>query len=200
MSPKRAANPPDEAGRPAGADRRLMSEVAHRGPLARRQRRRGGGAAYAAVLAIVTLALAGTVGLVLKQPWLFPSLGPTVMLFFESPTQPASRPLNTVVGHLVGIAAGVACYSAFGLTGHASAPVGGLTVTYVMAGVLAVAFTTAVLSLLKLPHPPAGASTLIVALGILHTPVQLLAMVGAVLLVTVAGWAFNRLFLGIQQN
>ena len=54
------------------------------GPLRKVQQRRRGGAAYAAVLAIVTL-------------------------FFESPKQPSSRLLNTIVGHVVGIAAGVTC-------------------------------------------------------------------------------------------
>ncbi|MBG6215236.1 MAG: HPP family protein [Cryobacterium sp.] len=176
-----------------------MIQLTGHGPLEEAQQRRGGGAVYAAVLAVLTLAMTGVVGLLLKQPWLFPSLGPTVMLFFESPKQPASRPLNTIVGHLVGIAAGLVCYTGLGLSGHPSAPVGGLTVSYVIAGALAVGITTAALSLLKLPHPPAGASTLIVALGILHTPAQLLSMVGAVLLITGAGWAFNRLLLGKQQ-
>ena len=166
------------------------------GPMAAARQHRVGGAAYAAGLAILTLAVVGTVGLLLKQPWLFPSLGPTVMLFFESPEQPSSRPLNTIVGHVVGIAAGLACFTAFGLATQPPAPVGGLTAGYVAAGALAVGITTAALSLLKLPHPPAGASTLIVALGILHTPVQLLSMVAAVLLVTVAGWAANRTLLG----
>ncbi|MCU1481819.1 MAG: hypothetical protein JWQ19_2605 [Subtercola sp.] len=175
-----------------------MSEHTWRGPLEQAQQHRGGGAAYAAVLTILTLAITGAVGLLIKQPWLFPSLGPTVMLFFESPKQPSSRPLNTIVGHLVGIAAGLACYTALGLTGQPSALVGGLTVPYVIAGALAVGVTTAVLSLLKMAHPPAGASTLIVALGILHTPAQLPSMVGAVLLITAAGWAFNRLLLGKQ--
>ena len=124
------------------------------GPLREVQQQRGGGAAYAAVLAIVTLGITGAVGLLIKQPWLFPSLGPTVMLFFESPKQPSARPLNTIVGHVVGIAAGVTCYTVFGLSGHRSAPVGGLTVPYVIAGAVAVGITTAVLSLLKLPHPP----------------------------------------------
>ena len=54
------------------------------GPLQETQQHRGGAAAYAAGLAIV-------------------------MLFFESPKQPSSRLLNTIVGHVVGIAAGVTC-------------------------------------------------------------------------------------------
>lgn len=160
------------------------------------QQQRVGGAAYAAILAIITLSITGIIGLLLKQPWLFPSLGPTVMLFFESPKEPASRPLNTIVGHGIGIAAGWTCYTSFGLSGTPSAPVAGLTPSYVLAGAIAVGITTALLSLIKLPHPPAGASTLIVALGILHTPTQLLSMVGAVILITTIGWATNRLFLG----
>jgi CBS-domain-containing membrane protein len=174
----------------------MTEHVAGAGPLNVIQQRRGGGAAYAAVLSVVTLAVAGVVGLAIKQPWLFPSLGPTVMLFFESPNEPASRPVNTIVGHGVGIAAGLACYAAFGLAGTPSAPVGGLTASYIAAGALAVGITTAVLSLMRRPHPPAGASTLIVALGILHTPIQLFSMVGAVLLITAAGWSLNRLLLG----
>lgn len=67
-----------------------------------------GAGVYAAILSLVVLAAAGAVGLALRQPWLFPSLGPTVMLFFESPAQKASRPLNTLVGHGVGLLAGIA--------------------------------------------------------------------------------------------
>jgi len=155
---------------------------------------------YAGVLSLAVLGLSGAVGLALMQPWLFPSLGPTVMLFFESPEQPASRPLNALVGHLVGIAVGLGCFTLFGLTGQPPAPIGGLTPGYVAAGALSVALTTLVLSLLQLPHPPAGASTLIVSLGILTSPIQLLSMAGAVALITSAGWCLNRLLLGRREQ
>jgi CBS-domain-containing membrane protein len=157
---------------------------------------RGTGATYAALLSLAVLCAAGAVGLATRQPWLFPSLGPTVMLFFESPGSPSSRPLNALVGHGVGLLAGIGCLAAFGLTSSPSVVVGGLTVPHVLAGALSVAVTTAVLTLLRLPHPPAGATTLIVSLGILHEPAQLVAMAGAIVLVTVLGWALNRLLLG----
>ncbi|QIG39075.1 HPP family protein [Microbacterium sp. 4R-513] len=157
---------------------------------------RAGQAGYGAVLGLVVLALSGAVGLALKQPWLFPSLGPTVMLFFESPEQPSSRPQNALVGHGVGLVAGVACFYALGLQGTPPAPDGGLTPAYVAAGALSVAITTLVLTLLKLPHPPAGATTLIVSLGIFVQPVQLLSMAGAIVLVTVSGFGVNKLIIG----
>ena len=150
-----------------------------------------GAAAYAGVLSAVSLAVPGVVGLVSHQPWLFPSLGPTVMLFFESPEQPSARPINTLVGHGVGIAAGVLCLAVFGLNGRPPAPVAGLSAGYVAAAVTSVAITTIVLTLVKLPHPPAGASTLIVSLGILSSASEILTMAGAVVLITVIGWGMN---------
>jgi CBS-domain-containing membrane protein len=152
-----------------------------------------GPAVYAALISLVVLALAGAAGLALHLPWLFPSLGPTVMLFFESPEQPSSRPVNTLVGHLTGLVTGILCLYAFGLQGSPPAPVGRLTVPYVAAGALSVALITLVLTWLRTPHPPAGATTLIVSLGILTSHPQLLSMAGAVLLVTAAGWGLNVL-------
>lgn len=164
--------------------------------VARFRQRRAGAATYAAGLSLVVLALAGTVGVALEQPWLFPSLGPTVMLFFESPESPSSRPRNALIGHATGLVAGITCYHGLGLAGQPPAPIGGLTVPYVVAGVLSVAITTLVLTLVRMPHPPAGATTLIVSLGILTRPPQLLAMASAIVLITVAGWALNRTMLG----
>ncbi|MGK3649130.1 HPP family protein [Pseudarthrobacter enclensis] len=86
---------------------------------------RWGSGVYAGVLSLVVLAACGALGLMLHQPWLFPSLGPTVMLFFESPEQPASRPANALVGHGVGLVAGAALLYAFGLQSVPSAAAGG---------------------------------------------------------------------------
>jgi CBS-domain-containing membrane protein len=148
---------------------------------------------FSAVLSVVVLAAVGGVGLASQLPWLFPSLGPTVMLLFESPRQPSSRPLNVLVGHGVGILVGVGCLAAFGLFGQQPVPVGGLTPGYLLSGAISVAVTTLVLTAIKLPHPPAGASTLIVSLGILTAPDELLTMGGAVLLTCVLGWGLNIL-------
>jgi len=151
------------------------------------------------VLAVVTLAISGTVGLLIKRPWSFPSLGPAVLLFFESPEQPSSRPLNTIVGHTVSISAGLVCSSARaypGIRRHRWAAPPGPTSWLACWPWGSRPRCRAFLSCLT----SSGASTLIVALGILHTPAQLISMVGAVLLITVAGWPFNRLLLGKQQR
>ena len=46
---------------------------------------------------------------------------------------------------------------------------------------------------LRVPHPPAGATTLIVSLGILREPWQLLVLMGAVLLLVIQAFVINRL-------
>jgi CBS-domain-containing membrane protein len=167
-----------------------------------RAKERAGGlgtGTYGAVLTFVVLALAGAVGLASKQPWLFPSLGPTVMLACQAPDHPSSQPRTAAVGHIVGIAVGAGFLALFRLTDLPPAPVGGLTTGYVLAGALSVAVTTLILALLHCEHPPAGASTLIVSLGILTSARDLAVMVGAVLLVVAAGWGFNFL-LGVRPK
>src|SRR3954463_4264464 len=114
-------------GRNAVTNRDVRPDV-----LQRAKQRYGvlGAAGYASDLAAVVLAAAGCVGLAVHLPWLFPSLGPTVMLFFESPDQPSARPLNTLVGHAVGILVGIGCLAAFGLYGQQPATVAGLSPAY----------------------------------------------------------------------
>ena len=170
------------------------------GALEAAERRAGkaGAAAYTFVLCLAVLAAVGLVGLGLKQPYLFPSLGPTVMLFFESPLGKSAAPRNTVVGHGVAILAGVGCLALFGLTDHPPVIQEGITGARVGAAALSVAFTAAVLLLLDCPHPPAGATTLIISLGLLTSASELLAVAAGVLLVTLLGVALNRL-LGVRQ-
>ncbi len=154
---------------------------------------RAGIAGVAFLGCLIVLSLAGAVGLILEHPWLFPSLGPTAMLIFSSPDLPSARPLDSVAGHVIGICVGVACLWSLGLQHAEAATTGGLTPIYLVSAVLSVAVTAAVLELVGLNHPPAGASTLLVSLGVLSTAPELASMAGAVVLVTAAGWGINVL-------
>jgi hypothetical protein len=141
---------------------------------------------------VVALAAAGAIGLLVQQPWIFPSLGPTIMVMAETPAQPAARPWNVLSGHLVGVVTG---YLALLVTGLSQAPPAtqqGLTVPRIVAACLSLAVTALVLQILHLPHPPAGATTLLVSLGILTTPIQLLTIVLSVLLITIVMTMINK--------
>ena len=57
---------------------------------------------------------------------------------------------------------------------------------------LAVAATSAALVWLRMPHPPAGATTLIVALGLITGTRAAVLIPAGVVLVTVVAWLVNR--------
>lgn len=171
-----------------------------RGLLAAAEERAGrlGGGAYALVLCVTTLALIGLVGLLIRQPLLFPSLGPTAMLFFERPLQAAAAPRNTLLGHGVAIAAGWVSLLLFGLLAAPPVLQQGITPARIGAAAVSVGLTALVLKLLAAPHPPAGATTLIVSLGLLTSPPELLAIAGGVVALTLVSVVLNRL-LGLRH-
>jgi CBS-domain-containing membrane protein len=140
----------------------------------------------------LAVVVAGLIALVTHQPWLFPSLGPTVMLQVEKPGAPESSPRNTFIGHAVALLAGYLFLVVCGLIDHPSALQEGMSVPRIIAAAGALAVTALVLLLTGAQHPPAGATTLLVALGLLHTPVQLLIMAGSVVVVTAVDWLFTR--------
>ena len=101
-------------------------------------------------------------------------------------------PRNTIIGHAVGVAAAVLSLAIFGLLDAPSVYVTGVSVARIGAIALAVALTGGVLRVLRSAHPPAGATTIIVASGLLVKPRQILDVLIGVLLLTIAGWLLNR--------
>ncbi len=141
----------------------------------------------------VSIGLMALVALVTDEPFIFPSLGPTAFLFFYTPTAPTASPRNTIVGHAVGAAAGWLSLALFGLRDAGPALVVGVSAERVLAAALSLGLTSGVMVLLRSPHPPAGATTLIVSLGLLPHVRQLLVLMVAVVLLTGQAFAINRL-------
>ncbi|MCU0551295.1 MAG: HPP family protein [Leptolyngbya sp. Prado105] len=110
--------------------------------------------------------IVGLLGLAFRQPWLFPSLGPTIFLQVEQPNQKAAKFYNVVIGHFCGLISGLL---AVVLLGAATAPpvlsTNELTASRVWASVLAVALAMLTALALKASHPPAAATTLLFSLG-----------------------------------
>ncbi len=138
--------------------------------------------------------LAGAIGLLAGKPWLFPSLGPTAYLQSERPDLPSSRLYNVLVGHLVGLGAGFLAVAVLGawdapvvLTTHRLSP------ARVGAAALAIALTLLASALIRSSHPPAAATTLLVALGAFRTASDALTVAAGVLIVGVVGEGFRRL-------
>src|SRR4051794_37499181 len=148
---------------------------------------------YCLVLSLAVMLAVGLIGIARKEPWVFPSLGPTVMLFFETPMQKAASAKNAIVGHLVGLVVGAACLWGWNLDAHPPVIVEGLTPARVAAAATSVAVTALILRFIRSPPPPAGATTLIVSLGILKTVPQLRVMALSVIVLTALSVLVNRL-------
>lgn len=148
---------------------------------------------FAFVNGVIAIAILSCAALITGAPLIFPSLGPTAFLLFYTPLLPAASPRNTLIGHGIGAAAGYLSLVVFGLTANAAALVEGVTWSRVGAAALSLGLTSGVMVWARAPHPPAGATTLIVSLGILRRPVDLLVLMLAVALMVVQGFVINRL-------
>jgi CBS domain-containing membrane protein len=150
-------------------------------------------AVYVGINGFITIALLALLSLVTGSPFVFPSLGPTAFLFFFSPLSESSSPRNTIFGHAIGLVCG---YAAFVFAVASSAPFGmnpGVHGPRVLAAALSLSATGALMALLRVSHPPAGATTLIVSLGIISQPKELVIIEVAVILLTIQAFAINRL-------
>ena len=150
-------------------------------------------ASYVALNSFVTIALLTLLALLTRNPFVFPSLGPTAYLFFFSPLSESSTPRNAVFGHAIGLLCG---FFAYWVTGMHPFPQGFAGEVYwprILASALALALTGAIMVLLRVNHPPAGATTMIVYLGILAKPEYLPIIEIAVVLLAAQAFVINRL-------
>jgi HPP family protein len=111
----------------------------------------------------------GIVAVLAHQVVLFASLGPTAMTMIQQAGQPSARVYNTFVAHLIGLASGFLIVVALGLSATPSVfeahSVSGIRLA---AAVFSLALATLLEMLLRAQHPPAAATTLLVALGSFH--------------------------------
>jgi CBS domain-containing membrane protein len=150
-------------------------------------------AAFMLINGFVTIGLLAGLAMLTRAPFVFPSLGPTAFLFFFSPTSPTASPRHTLYGHAIGIACGYAALLITGLEHAPPALATGVDFHRVLAAALSLSLTGCLMILLKAAHPPAGATTLIISLGIVTRPGYLLLIEVAVVLLTLQAVAINRL-------
>lgn len=149
-------------------------------------------ATFALINGFATIGLLALVAALTGTPFVFPSLGPTAYLLFSSPTQPGSSPKNTLCGHLIGILCGYGSLLLFGLAHHPPTIVEGVDAPRVLCAATSLATTGAGMILLGVSHPPAGATTLIISLGIITGPYQLIVIELAVAILVLQALIINR--------
>jgi CBS domain-containing membrane protein len=182
MAERAIAHPP-RSGQHYGLHRWLIERLGHVGD-----------ALYTFVGCLIALAVSGLAAHALKQPLLFPSLGPTAFLIFGTPLAENASPRNACIGHGVALVAGYGALVIFGLRHAPNVLQAGISAARIGAAALSVALTGGALILARALHPPAGATTLIVSLGLLGTVHAVMMIAIGVLLLVATGWLINRAF------
>jgi CBS-domain-containing membrane protein len=117
-------------------------------------------------MAAAVLSLIGAISVLMQQPLIAPSLASAVLVQVMSPTEPSARPWNTVVGQLVGLAAGLTgVYAAFATTTPIFMGSHTLVWARVLAVVIAIALTVVGETILQASSPAGGATAVVLAIG-----------------------------------
>jgi hypothetical protein len=156
-------------------------------------RRRVGTSLYAGFLFTVL----GIVAWASGQPFVFPSLGPSAFILAFDRSGERTRTYRVVGSHVIGAVAGFIAYSllASGVvitTTHAAFSADGLRLA--ASGVLSIVATSWGMIATDTNHAPACATTLIVSLGLLSTPLQVVTIVVSVVVLVEVHAAVVRAF------
>jgi CBS domain-containing membrane protein len=153
------------------------------------------GARHAATLfggagAVIVLAL---LGWATGDPWVYPPIGATAFLIFSTPGLPSAAPRNAIGGQFCGVVAGAVALGAFRLLHRHGTVTSAMSGARVGAIAVALLLATALMLAFKVLHPPAGATALMISLGIVSSPGEWLAFLGAVVLICAMAFVVNRL-------
>lgn len=140
-----------------------------------------------------SIALVAFVALVTQEAFIFPSLGATAFILFHVPMAEPASPRNTLCGHFLGAVMGLLSLYVFGLQNQPSAFLEGVDSARVGAAALSLGLTGCLMVMFRVPHPPAGATALIVSLGLMPDPAQLPVLMAGVLILLVHAFVMNRL-------
>jgi CBS-domain-containing membrane protein len=141
-------------------------------------------------LAILTV---GLFAWLTNLPVVFPALGPSAFILFSTPLSSAAAPRSVILGHFSAIVSGCAVWHL--ISALAGAPVSmqaGGWPPFCSAS-LALAVSSLLLVRLSCKHPPACASSLVIALGAVTHWYDLVFMALAVVWITAQAVAMNRL-------
>jgi CBS-domain-containing membrane protein len=150
--------------------------------------------AGATALGIITI-----VAYLTDLPLLFPPLGPSAFILFHTPMSVAACPRSVILSHTMAVVAGLGSLWVVGMI----YPTANLFDPSVMNGyrIVAIMFSTGIIAVMmitmKCLHPPAAASALIAAMGYLENAVQVLGLIGAVILLVLEAFFFNRIIGGL---
>ena len=152
-----------------------------------------GSAVYLCVGGFIAIGTVASIAAITGMTFIFPSLGATTFLQLYVPQAPVASPRNTILGHALGIIGGALALLLTGLWNAPHVQADHLPWPRVLAAALSMALSGGLMSYFKLGHPPAGATALIVSLGLISSLRGLLLIEVAVVTLTIIIYATNRI-------
>jgi hypothetical protein len=120
----------------------------------------------------------GLIAWATARPFLFPSLGPSAYLLAVGDGGAESDPRQVIGGHLIAVVCGLFAFYAFApglssleLLAATSSPFTSDLLRLTASSVVGMVLTTIVMVATEMGHPAACATTLIVSLGLISTPI-----------------------------
>lgn len=150
-------------------------------------------AGFSFVNGTISIALIAFIALITQEAFIFPSLGATAFILFHVPLAAPASPRNTLCEHLIGALMGYASLYLFGLIDAPSAMMSGVGPERVAAAAFSLGATGFLMVWFRVPHPPAGATALIVSLGLMPEIQQLPLLMAGVLILLIQAFTLNRL-------
>ena len=149
------------------------------------------GSGYILTMTVVATALLCALAVVASEPFLVPSIGPTIFIIFAFPLSEQAHPRNIILSTVIAILAGIASLALFGLV-HVPPDLTDLSWMRAAALVVGIGLATAGISALRALHVPAIATAMIISAGLLDKPLDWLSVLIGVLFVTSIGLLINR--------
>lgn len=114
------------------------------------------------------------------------------MLYFN-PMSPAASPRSCLLGHGIGIFCGFVALLVTGLAFEPDSRAHAVTPARILAAALSLSASAIWMIIARIDHAPACATTLIISLGIITRPMDLLLIEFSVLILVLQAFALNRI-------
>jgi CBS-domain-containing membrane protein len=123
--------------------------------------------------ALIGMATVGALAAVTGLPFLIAPFGATAVLVFSQPRSPLAQPANVLGGYVIAVFVASGMLGLFGDSW--------------IAAVAAVGITIALMSMLRVTHPPAGAIPLVAQASHIHLPLLIgVVVAGSLIMILVA--------------
>mgnify|MGYP002629679298 CR=1 FL=1 len=154
---------------------------------------------FAITMGVAAVGTITAAAVITDLPLLFPPLAPSAFILFTTPLAPTAAPRSVILGHLSAALMGLLAVIIVSIA-IPGADLGDPTIMNgprIIAIVLAMGLATTTMLVLRCSHPPAAATALLAAMGLIHDPVVMAALEASAILLCVEAYVLLRVVGGL---